>query len=55
MTAPSFMTAIEDPSRFLRSCDVALYFGLTSRRIRFLDRRSGAHLEAGDADVRRAL
>lgn len=32
VTALSFMTAIDDPSRFRRSRDVAAYFGLTSRR-----------------------
>lgn len=32
VTAFSFMTAIDDPSRFRRSRDVAAYFGLTSRR-----------------------
>jgi transposase len=32
IAALSFMTAIDDPSRFKRSGDVAAYFGLTSRR-----------------------
>jgi transposase len=32
VTALSFMTAIDNPSRFRRSRDVAAYFGLTSRR-----------------------
>lgn len=32
VTALSFMTAIDDPSRFRRSRDVAAFFGLTSRR-----------------------
>lgn len=32
VTALSFMTAIDDPTRFRRSRDVAAYFGLTSRR-----------------------
>ena len=32
VAALSFMTAIDDPSRFKRSRDVAAYFGLTSRR-----------------------
>lgn len=57
VTALSFITAIEDPSRFRRSRDVAAYFGLTSRR-----RQSGSSLDvqgriskAGDPDVRRAL
>src|SRR5262245_27448558 len=31
VTALSFMMAIDDPSRFRRSRDVAAYFGLTSR------------------------
>jgi len=57
IAALSFMTAIDDPSRFKRSRDVAAYFGLTSRR-----RQSGSSVDvqgriskAGDADVRRAL
>jgi transposase len=32
VTALSFVTAIDDPSRFRRSRDVAAYFELTSRR-----------------------
>ena len=44
VTALSFVTAIDDPSRFRRSRDVAAYFGLTSRR-----------WQSGNADVRRAL
>jgi transposase IS116/IS110/IS902 family protein len=55
--ALSFMTAIDDPSRFKRSRDVAAYFGLTSRRW-----QSGSSIDvkgriskAGDPDVRRAL
>jgi len=51
------MTAIDDPSRFRRSRDVAAYFGLTSRRW-----QSGSTIDvqgriskAGDADVRRSL
>src|SRR5664279_2221945 len=57
VTALSFMTAIDDPSRFKRSRDVAAYFGLTSRRW-----QSGTSIDvkgriskAGDGDVRRAL
>jgi len=57
VTALSFITAIDDPSRFRRSRDVAAYFGLTSRRW-----QSGTSIDvqgriskAGDADVRRAL
>jgi transposase len=52
-----FMTAIDDPSRFKRSRDVAAYFGLTSRRW-----QSGNSIDvqgriskAADSDVRRAL
>lgn len=47
VTALSFMTAIDDPTRFRRSRDVAAYFGLISRRwaVRHLDRRSGPDLE----------
>lgn len=54
--ALSFMTAIDDPSRFRRSRGVAAYFGLASRRwqsgtsIDFQGRIS----KAGDADVRRS-
>ena len=57
VTALSFMTAIDDPTRYCRSRDVAAYFGLTSRRW-----QSGNSIDvqgriskAGDADVRRAL
>lgn len=57
VTALSFMTTIDDPSRFRRSRDVAAYFGLTSRRW-----QSGSSIDvqgriskAGDPDVRRAL
>jgi transposase len=57
IAALSFMTAIDDPSRFRRSRDVAAYFGLTSRRW-----QSGSSIDvqgriskAGDGDVRRAL
>jgi transposase len=51
------VAAIDDPSRFKRSRDVAAYFGLTSRRW-----QSGKSIDvqgriskAGDPDVRRAL
>ncbi|MFC3321385.1 IS110 family transposase [Mesorhizobium cantuariense] len=57
VAALSFMTAVDDPSRFRRSRDVAAYFGLTSRRW-----QSGTSIDvqgriskAGDGDVRRAL
>ncbi len=57
VTALTFRTAIDDPSRFRRSRDVAAYFGLTSRRW-----QSGNSIDvqgriskAGDPDVRRAL
>ena len=57
IAALSFMTAVDDPSRFRRSRDVAAYFGLTSRRW-----QSGSSIDvkgriskAGDGDVRRAL
>lgn len=57
VTALSFSTAIEDPTRFRRSRDVAAYFGLTSKRW-----QSGTSIDikgriskAGDPDVRRAL
>ncbi len=57
VTALSFMTAIDDPSRFRRSRDVAAYFGLTSRRWQSstsIDVQ-GRISKAGDPDVRRAL
>lgn len=57
VTALSFSMAIDDPSRFKRSRDVAAYFGLTSKRW-----QSGSSIDiqgriskAGDPDVRRAL
>ncbi|MCK1657770.1 IS110 family transposase [Bradyrhizobium sp. 151] len=57
IAALSFMIAVDDPSRFRRSRDVAAYFGLTSRRW-----QSGSSIDvkgriskAGDGDVRRAL
>jgi transposase len=57
VAALSFVTAIDDPSRFKRSRDAAAYFGLTSRRW-----QSGKSIDvqgriskAGDGDVRRAL
>jgi transposase len=57
IAALSFVTAIDDPTRFRRSRDVAAYFGLTSRRW-----QSGSSIDvqgriskAGDGDVRRAL
>jgi transposase len=57
VTASTFSAAIDDPSRFCRSRDVAAYFGLTSKRW-----QSSASIDvqgriskAGDPDVRRAL
>ncbi|MPZ41509.1 MAG: IS110 family transposase [Rhizobiales bacterium] len=57
VAALSFVTGIDDPSRFRRSRDVAACFGLTSRRW-----QSGSSIDvqgriskAGDPDVRRAL
>lgn len=57
VAALSFVTAIDDRSRFKRSRDVAAYFGPTSRRW-----QSGSSIDvqgriskAGDGDVRRAL
>ncbi|ACI50810.1 transposase IS110 family protein [Gluconacetobacter diazotrophicus PA1 5] len=57
VTALGVMTAIDDPSRFRRSRDVAAYFGLTSRRW-----QSGTSIDvqgriskAGDPEVRRSL
>jgi hypothetical protein len=57
VTALSFVTAIDDPSRFRRSRDVAAYFGLTSRRSQSgtsIDVQ-GRIIKAGDGDARRAL
>jgi transposase len=57
VTALSFSSAIDDPTRFRRSRNVAAYFGLTSKRW-----QSGTSIDikgriskAGDPDVRRAL
>ena len=57
IAALSFRSAIDDPTRFRRSRDVAAYFGLTSKRW-----QSGTSIDVkgrisktGDADVRRAL
>jgi transposase len=57
VTALSYATAIDDPTRFRRSRDVAAYFGLTANRW-----QSGSSIDvkgriskAGDSDVRRAL
>ena len=55
LTTLSFMTAIDNPSRFRRSRDVAAYFGLTSRRW-----QSGTSIDVQGriskaGDVRRSL
>lgn len=57
VTALSFVTAIDVPTRFRRSRDVAAYFGLTGKRW-----QSGSSIDvkgriskAGDGDVRWAL
>jgi transposase len=57
VAALTFATAIDDPTRFKRSRDVAAYFGLTSKRW-----QSGSSIDvqgriskAGDPDVRHAL
>ncbi len=57
VTALIFVTAIDDPSTFRRSRDVAAYFGLTLRRW-----QSGTSIDvqgriskAGNPDVRRVL
>ena len=57
VTAMTFLTAVDDPTRFKRSRDVGAYFGLTSKRW-----QSGTSIDiqgriskAGDPDVRRAL
>lgn len=57
VTALTFRTAVDDPTRFKRSRDVGAYFGLTSKRW-----QSGTSIDikgriskAGDPDVRRAL
>jgi transposase len=57
VTALIFVTAIDDPSSFRRSRDVAAYFGLTSRRWQSgtsIDEQ-GRISKAGDPDVRRVL
>ena len=57
VTALTFVTAIDDPSRFRRSRNVGAYFGLTSKRW-----QSGSSIDvqgriskAGDPDVRTSL
>ena len=50
VTALSFMTAIDDPSRFRRSRNVAAYFGLTSRRW-----QSGTSIDVKGASRRPAM
>jgi len=57
LTALAFVAAIDDPSRFRRSRDIAAYFGLTSKRW-----QSGSSIDfqgriskAGDPDVRFSL
>ncbi len=57
VTALSFMTGVDDPTRFKRSRDVGAYFGLTTKCW-----QSGSSVDikgriskAGDGDVRRAL
>lgn len=56
VTALSFKTAIDDPKRFRRSCDVAAFFGPTAKRW-----QSGSSIDVqgrisktGDPDVRRS-
>jgi transposase len=48
IAALSFMTAVDDPSRFKRSRDVAAYFGLTSRRWQS-GSSDGRHVPRGSA------
>ena len=57
VTALSFSSAIDDPSRFRRSRNVAAYFGLTSKRWQSgtLIDVHGPISKAVDPDVRRAL
>jgi transposase len=50
MTALSFVTAIDDPSRFRRSRDVAAYSGLTSRHW-----RSGTSIDVRGTSARLAM
>jgi transposase len=57
VTALSFPTAVEDPTRFKRSRDVAAYFDLTSKRSQpgtTVDIQ-GRISKAGDPDVHRSL
>ncbi len=57
VAALSFMTAIDDRTRFRRSRDVAAYFGLTSKRWQSGTSNDvqGRISKAGDPDMRRAL
>ena len=64
MTAPgvgyivalTFKAAVDDPSRFKRSKNVAAHFGLTPRRYQSGERDNPGHIsKAGDTEVRSAL
>lgn len=56
LVALTFVTAVEDPTRFAKSRDVGAHFGLTPRRYQSGDMDWSAGISrAGDASVRRAL
>jgi len=56
MTALHFKAAIDDPTRFTSSRNVAAHFGLTPRRFQSGEMdNTGRISRAGDADVRAAL
>jgi len=56
VTALTFKTAVDDPSRFKSARTVAAHFGLTPRRFQSGEVDNPRHISrAGDADVRSAL
>ncbi len=56
MTALSFKSAIDDPSRFKSSRNVGAHFGLTPRRFQSDEKDQTGHISrAGDKDVRAML
>jgi transposase len=56
ITALTFRAAVDDPTRFRSSRNVAAHFGLTPRRFQSGETDNAGHISyAGDADVRCAL
>lgn len=56
MTAVSFVTAVDDPARFVRSSGVGTYFGLTPRRYQSGEvDRDGSVSQCGDTLTRTYL